>query len=70
MQVFEYLILLDETRDADGKVMDQAEILEDATRVLAKDQTQATTLASRKIPEDVFADQEKFDRLVVVVRPF
>jgi hypothetical protein len=27
-------------------------------------------LASREIPQDVFDDPEKFDRLVVVVRPF
>ena len=70
MKVFEYLIMLDETRDADGKITAAAEILTDAKRVLAKDQTQATTLASREIPDDVFTDQEKFDRLIVVVRPF
>lgn len=70
MKVFEYLIMLDENRDADGKITAPAEILVDATRVLAKDQTQATTLATRTIPESIFEDQEKFDRLVVVVRPF
>lgn len=70
MLVFEYLVMLDETRDADGKITAPAEILKDATRVLAKDQTQATTLASREVPADIFDDQEKFDRLIVVVRPF
>jgi hypothetical protein len=70
MLVFEYLIMLDEKRDADGNITAKAEILKDATRVLAKDQTQATTLASREVPADTFEDQEKFDRLIVVVRPF
>jgi hypothetical protein len=70
MKIFEYLIMLDEKRDADGNITAAAEILKDVERVLAKDQTQATTLASRSIPEEIFTDQEKFDRLVVVVRPF
>ena len=70
MTVFEYLIMLEEKRDGDGNVTHPAEILTDVTRVLAKNQTQATTLASREIPDDIFDDQEKFDRLVVVVRPF
>lgn len=70
MLVFEYLVMLDETRDADGKVTAQAELLIDATRILAKNQQQANTLVAREIPEDVTNDPEKFDRLVVVVRPF
>lgn len=70
MLVFEYLVMLDETRDADGKVTAPAELLIDATRLLAKNQQQANTLVAREIPESVTNDPEKFDRLVVVVRPF
>lgn len=70
MRVFEYLIMLDEKRDADGNITAPAEILVDVKRVLATDQTKATTLAAREVPDGVFDDQEKFDRLIVVVRPF
>lgn len=70
MTVFEYLIYLDEKRDANDKVTAEAIIINGPSVLLAKNQTQATTLASREIPQDVFDDPEKFDRLVVVVRPF
>lgn len=70
MKVWEFLVMLDEKRDANDMITAPAEILLGPEVLLAKDQTQATTLATRKIKEDVFADQEKLDRLVVVVRPF
>lgn len=70
MTVWEFLVMLDEKRDANDMITAPAEILLGPEVLLAKDQTQATTLATRKIGEEVFADQEKLDRLVVVVRPF
>lgn len=70
LTVFEYLVFLDEVRDADNKVTADAEMLIDSKRLLAKNQQQANTLVSREIPQDVLDDPEKFDRLVVVVRPF
>jgi hypothetical protein len=70
MRVFEYLVYLDEVRDANDKITDPAEMIVDRTLILAKDTTQATTIASREIDQAVIDDQEKFDRLVVVVRPF
>lgn len=68
--IFEYIIFLDEVRDANGTVTAEAEMVKDASRLIAKNQSQANTLVAREVPEIILDDPEKFDRLVTVVRPF
>lgn len=67
--IYEYAVLLEEKRDKDGEVVEQAEMIVPITTVLARDDSQAQMLAARAIPEQ-FVSNGKLDRLVVVVRPF
>jgi hypothetical protein len=68
MQVFEYTVWLDEKRDKEGDVTEQAEIIVPVTQVLARDAGQAGLLAAKKIPDEYL--DGKIDRVQVVVRPF
>jgi len=68
-RLYEYAVLLDEKRDKDGDIVEQAEVIVPVKTVLARDDAQAQMLAARAIP-DQYVDNGKFDRLVVVVRPF
>lgn len=68
-RLYEYAVLLDEKRDKDGEITEQAEVIVPVTNVLARDDAQAQMLAARAIPEQ-YVENGKFDRLVVVVRPF
>lgn len=70
VKVYEYLVMLDETRNADGVIRDPAEMIVKPTTILAKDSTQANMLAAQGIDKSIMEDPEKFDRLTVVVRPF
>lgn len=69
MKMFEYTVILNEKRDKDGEVVEDAEIVVPITAVLARDEGQAQLLAGRAIP-DVYVSNGQLDRLVVVVRPF
>lgn len=68
-KLYEYAVLLDEKRDKDGEITDDAAVVVPVTQVLARDDGQAQMLAARAIPEEYVANG-KMDRLVVVVRPF
>jgi len=68
-RLYEYAVLLEEKRDKDGEVVDPAEVIVPITDIVARDDAQAQMLAARAIPEEYVANG-KFDRLVVVVRPF
>jgi hypothetical protein len=66
MPLFEYAIILKPTKDeanagAGDKIVAKPDYL------CAKDQTTATILASRKIPDDLLSI---LDRVEVAVRPF
>lgn len=67
--MFEYAVILNEKRDKDGEITEEAQIVVPTTTVLARDESQAQMLAARAIPDDVVSDG-KLDRLMVVVRPF
>jgi hypothetical protein len=67
--MFEYAVLLNEKRDKDGDVTEEAAIVVPVTQIVAHDQAQAQMLAARAIPDEFVADG-KLDRLQVVVRPF
>ncbi len=67
--LFEYAVLLDEKRDKDGDITEEAEVVVPVTTVLARDEDQAQMLASRAIPGKLI-DEGKVDRVTVVVRPF
>jgi hypothetical protein len=69
MQLFEYTVILQEKRDKDDEVVEDAEIVVPITEVLARDAGQAQMLAARAIPE-AYVNDGKIDRLTVVVRPF
>lgn len=68
-RLYEYAVLLEEKRDKDEDVVEQAEVIVPITTVLARDDAQAQMLAARAIPEE-YVENGKLDRLVVVVRPF
>ena len=67
MKLYEYAVILDEKRDKDDEITDDAKVVVDPTPVLARDDAQAQLLAARSIPEE---HMSKLDRLTVVVRPF
>lgn len=67
MTLFEYAVIKQEKRDKDGDITDDAAVVVPVTTILANDESQATMIASRAIPEDVMGD---IDRLSVVIRPF
>jgi hypothetical protein len=69
MQIFEFAVLLNEKRDKDNEVAEEAEIVVPVTQVLARDEGQAQMLAARAIPDEMVSNG-KLDRLMVVVRPF
>lgn len=68
-KLYEYAVLLDEKRDKDGEVTEEASIVVEPTTVLARDDDQAQMLAARAIPDE-YVSNGKLDRLMVVVRPF
>ena len=67
MQLFEYAVILQPKLDKDGEVKEEGTVVVPVTSVLAKDEKQATMIASRAIPDSQI---KKMDRLTVVVRPF
>lgn len=69
MKLYEYAVVLDERRDGDDEVVEEARIVVEPTAVLARDDAQAQLLAARAIPDED-AKGARLDRLTVVVRPF
>jgi hypothetical protein len=69
MKLYEYAVVLDEKRDKDDEITEQASIVVPVTPVLARDDAQAQLLAARSIPSE-YVENGKLDRLTVVVRPF
>jgi uncharacterized protein YrzB (UPF0473 family) len=67
--LFEYAVIVNEKRDRDGEVVEEAAVVVEPETVLAADQDQAQLIAARAIPDDVMEDG-KLDRVTVVVRPF
>jgi hypothetical protein len=69
VKLYEYAVVLDEKRDKDDEITDEAAVVVPVTAVLARDDAQAQLLAARAIPEE-YVSNGKLDRLTVVVRPF
>lgn len=69
MKLYEYAVLLDEKRDKDNEVVEEADVIVPVTTVIARDDAQAQLLAGRSIPEE-YTKNGRLDRLTVVVRPF
>ncbi len=67
--MYEYAVICNEKRDKDGEIVEEAEVIVPVTSIVARDEGQAQMLAARAIPED-YVSNGKFDRLMVVVRPF
>lgn len=63
VKLFEYAVVLHPEEGEKGK----SELIVDVTRVLASDQSAATLLAARAIPEEHVDD---LSRIEVIVRPF
>ncbi len=68
-RLYEYAVLMEEKRDKDDELVDEAALVVPITTVLARDDAQAQMLAARAIPEE-YVSNGKLDRLMVVVRPF
>lgn len=69
MLLYEYAVILNEKRDKDNEVTEEAQIVVAPTTILARDEKQAQLLAARAIPAE-HTTSDKLDRLTVVVRPF
>jgi hypothetical protein len=69
MKLYEYAVVLDEKRDKDDDITEEALVVVPVTAALARDDAQAQLIAARSIPEE-FLKNGKLDRLTVVVRPF
>ena len=69
IQLFQYAIVFNPTYDpqAKKKAQEQPKLLKEVTTVLAEDEAQARTFASRDIPEGY---TEKLDEVEIFVRPF
>ena len=65
--LFTYAIILDETTDKDGNIVEAAKILKDPTHVLAGSEKEVSILASRQIPDEYIG---KLDKVNVAIRPF
>jgi len=69
VKLYEYAVVLDEKRDKDDEITEEASVVVPVTAVLARDDAQAQLLAARAIPDE-YVGNGKLDRLTVVVRPF
>ena len=68
--IFEYAVLFNppEKYDESGNEIPQSTVLvQDVTRIMASDVTEATLLAARNIPAEYLT---QMDRIEVAVRPF
>lgn len=67
MKLYEYAVIKQALLDRDDVVTDPAAVLVDHQYVLANDQAEATTLASRAIPEE---EMGNIERIEILVRSF
>jgi len=68
-QLYEYAIVLNEKRDRDNEIVEEAQVLVKPTTIVARNDSQAQMIAARAIPDE-YAEGGKLDRVVVAVRPF
>ena len=70
-RIYEVHMMVQEKRDMAGNLLEPAELVLDRPEYLtAKDDTQAAIEAGKLVPAEVRDDPEKYDRLLLVVRPF
>lgn len=67
MKLFEYSVIKQALLDRDDVVTDPAAVLVTPTTVLANDLAEATTYASRAIPEE---EMGNIERIEILVRSF
>jgi len=67
--MFEYAVFVNEKRDKEGELVEEAEVVVPVTAIAARDEAQAQLIASRAIPDELISGG-KMERLMVVVRPF
>lgn len=67
MEVFEYCVFLDEKRDKDDEVTEEAVFLVPVDQILCRNKEQAMLKAAKAIPDE---HMDKLDRIQVAVRPF
>jgi hypothetical protein len=67
--MFEYAVFVNEKRDKEGELVEEAEVVVPVTAIAARDEDQAQLIAARAIP-DALVKNGKMERLMVVVRPF
>lgn len=68
-KLYEFAVVLNEKRDRDGEIVEEAQVIVEPKTILARNDNQAQMLAARAIPEEHTKDG-KLDRVVVAVRPF
>lgn len=66
-QLYEYALILQERRNKDNEVVEEAEVLVEPQVILAADEEQATIVAGRAIPDEHMGHLE---RVTLAVRPF
>jgi hypothetical protein len=69
VKLYEYAVVLDEKRDKDDEITEEAQVVVPVQTILARDDAQAQLLAARSIPDE-HVKNGRLDRLTVVVRPF
>jgi len=67
MKIFEYIVWIDEKRNKDGDVVDEAEIISGPSVMLANDERVVGLRAARGIPAEY---DDNLDRVQVTIRPF
>ena len=67
--MFEYAVFVNEKRDKEGELVEEASVIVPVTAIAARDEDQAQLIAARAIPDEVVKNG-KMERLMVVVRPF
>lgn len=67
LKIFEYAVVKQPLEDENGKETEPGTLVVPLTSVLARDEKQATLIASRAIPEE---EMDNIDRLTIAVRPF
>lgn len=70
-RIYEVHMMVQEKRDSAGNLLEAAKLAIEAPKYLtAKDDTQAAIEAGNLVPATIKNDPEKYDRLLLVVRPF
>lgn len=67
VKLYEFAVIKQPLEDDDGKIKESGELIVPLTPILATDESQATILASRAIPDEHIGD---LDRITIAIRPF